>query len=817
MSSLQNQVGHTSPFRLQNPPLMKFKARFAAGLFALVLTTSPSASFAKPAESKPLATELATLKSDVLSDHSKEVLQQIVARQIEDRLAAANRKSSTEWRAIADRSQWASYRSKRIAALRASLGSFPTPPKDLQVRVTRTLPGEGFRIENLVFQSRPGLLVTANLYVPEPRRDSMPGILICHSHHNPKTQGELQDMGMTWARLGCLVLVVDQLGHGERKQHPFRSAEDYAATFRVGREDYHFRYNTGIQLHLVGESLIGWMVWDLMRGVDLLLSRPGIDPTRIILMGSVAGGGDPAAVAAALDERITAAVPFNFGGPQPETPYPLPFNAEESFNYAGSGDWESTRNLRLSCRDGFLPWVIVGAVAPRRLVYAHEFSWDQEHDPVWRRLQRIYAVFYGSPDSLDYAQGFGVLRGQPPEASHCNNIGLPHRRRIHQALERWFGLSAGPEEEYSRLRPAEDLLCMTEQVKKELKPQELHTLLQTLGRARVTEFRSELKKLNPADWRKRLQLAWEKLLGTTRHSQEPRVLRAMSEATSSGLQIERITLEVEPDILVPVILLKAGKEAGRRPVVVAVAQEGKRKFLKERNALIADLLAGDVAVCLPDLRGTGETKAGDSRGRASLDTSQSATELMLGQTMVGQRLADVRSVLRYLRARPDLDMDRRLAFWGDSFAPVNPPEQNLAVPLGVSDGPALSEPLGGLLVLLTALFEENVRAVYVHGGLTSFRSVLSSQFLYLPHDVVVPGILTGGDLADLAAALAPRPLALYGLVDSLNRRAGLQQITADYEAALQAYKAASATDRLRLSGVSDASSINRWLQRYLTN
>ena len=116
----------------------------------------------------------------------------------------------------------------------------------------------------------------------------------------PRSQGELQDMGMTWARQGYLVLVMDQLGHGERRQHPFRSAADYAGPFEVNRQDYYFRYNLGIQLQLIGDSLMGWMVWDLRRGVDLLLSRPGIDPANIILMGSVAGGGDPAAVAAAL-------------------------------------------------------------------------------------------------------------------------------------------------------------------------------------------------------------------------------------------------------------------------------------------------------------------------------------------------------------------------------------------------------------------------------------------------------------------------------------------------------------------------------------
>src|SRR5437667_3862897 len=103
-----------------------------------------------------------------------------------------------------------------------------------------------------------------------------------------------------------------------------------------------------MQLHVIGDSLIGWMAWDLSRGVDLLLVRPGMDPKRIILLGAVAGGGDPAAVTAALDPRIKAVVPFNFGGPQPETVYPLPKDPEKAFNYAGGGSWESTRNLRLS-------------------------------------------------------------------------------------------------------------------------------------------------------------------------------------------------------------------------------------------------------------------------------------------------------------------------------------------------------------------------------------------------------------------------------------------------------------------------------------
>ena len=92
------------------------------------------------------------------------------------------------------------------------------------------------------------------------------------------------------------------------------------------------------------------------------------------------------------------------------------------------------------------------------------------------------------------------------------------------------------------------------------------------------------------------------------------------------------------------------------PLVVAVAQQGKQAFFRQRSDVLAALLRGGAAVCLPDLRGTGETRpAGDRRGppaglfttveRTSEGTLLACGELMLGQTLLGTRLQDLRSVL----------------------------------------------------------------------------------------------------------------------------------------------------------------------------
>jgi cephalosporin-C deacetylase-like acetyl esterase len=683
----------------------------------------------------------------------------MIGRDASARVAESNRRESGAWDAIRGREDWERYRDARLRALRDSLGGPEPVPADLHVTGARTLEGRGHRVENLVYESRPGLLVTANLYVPVPERPSMPALVIVHSHHNPKTQGELQDMGVMWARAGCLVLIPDLLGHGERRQHPFVDASSYPGPYRVGRQDYFFRYVTGLQLHLAGESLIGWAAWDLMRGIDLLLARPGVDPKRVILLGSVAGGGDPAAVTAALDPRIAAAAPFNFGGPQPETKYPLPPDAETWFNYAGGGSWESTRNLRLSCRDGFLPWVIVGGIAPRRLIYGHEFSWDRDRDPVWKRLETIYG-FYGTDDALFSATGKGTLKGQPPEASHCNNIGPEQRKGIHAALLKAFGIPEWGKEAPER-RSAADLACLTA----DRKPRALPGLLLE----RVASAKPDLAR-------------WSALLGDPTPVADPRASLGPA-VVSSGLSVERVPLEVDAGIVVPLLLLSPPHEAeARLPVVVAVAQGGKQGFLKERAAEVAALLKGKVAVCLPDLRGTGETRPEGGRGRGGESTDVASTELMLGRTMVGLRVRDLRSVLRFLRGRSDVDATR-IGLWGDSFAPVNAPDRRFEMPLEVDGQPSPSEPLGGLAVLFAALYEPELAAVYVRGGLSGYRSLLDGPFVEVPYDAVLPGALTAGDLRDVAAALKPKA-RLERLVDGLNRRVTVEAARALYGADL---------------------------------
>jgi cephalosporin-C deacetylase-like acetyl esterase len=736
---------------------------------------------------------LRDLDVTVLSNDERQEASGMISRDIERRRLLAIQRENMAWPKVKSRDDWERFRDQRLTALRESLGQFPPLPKDLNIETTGRIEGDGYRIENIVFESHPGLWVTANLYMPTKPKESMPAVLFSHSHHNPKTQGELQDMGMTWARQGWLVLVMDLLGHGERRQHPFVSSDQYPKSFRVGRQDYYFRYNVGLQLQLVGESLMGWMVWDLMRGVDLLCSREGVDKDGIVLIGSVAGGGDPAAVTAALDPRIDAVAPFNFGGPQPD--YPIPEAAEKAFYYFGVAYWETTRCLRLGGRDGFAHWVIAASAAPRSLIYSHEFAWDRTHDPVWPRLEKVFS-FYGARDRLAVATGRGHLKGRPPESTHCNNVGIVHRRQLYPHLARWFDMQP-PADEFQDRHDVDELLCLTPEVVKRLDPQPVYKLAGQLADERIAVARKKIASVDFASRRTILRKGWSRLLGNITPSRNPIVKKVEREETN-GVTVERIVLEVEPGIVVPLVMMWArDKRSDPLPVVIALADSGTQKFLAARPDTVSTWLEAGCAVCLVDVRGFGETGVGGSHGPRSIGTTLSCRDQVLGQTLLGSRVRDLRSVVQFLRERRDLD--EKISLWGDSLAAPNPPERSEVVPHGIDNPNVKAEPSSGLLVLLTALFEDTVNTVYARGTFASFRSLLDSQFLYVPHDSVVPGALTVSDVADIAAALVPRPLRVECPVDGLNREIPFDAVAEAFAPTSQAYRLANASEQFSLN------------------
>jgi len=170
---------------------------------------------------------------------------------------------------------------------------------------------------------------------------------------------------------GLAVLVPDQPGAGERRR--IAGLASRKATIRA--------MGWGFSCNLAGESLMKWMVWDLMRGIDMLLERPQIDPKRIVMLGAVAGGGDPAAVTAALDSRIAAVIPFNFGEAGPEEHYT---QAHDPYDFETADPGMDPGNRLASpwqCSRSVFPMVHLRLGCTAAVLFSFEIGWPK----TWKR------------------------------------------------------------------------------------------------------------------------------------------------------------------------------------------------------------------------------------------------------------------------------------------------------------------------------------------------------------------------------------------------------------------------------------------------
>jgi hypothetical protein len=168
-----------------------------------------------------------------------------------------------------------------------------------------------------------------------------------------------------------------------------------------------------------------------------------------------------------------------------------------------------------------------------------------------------------------------------------------------------------------------------------------------------------------------------------------------------------------------------------------------------------------------------------------------------------------------LQQLPSLGPKLKVALWGDSFSTPNEPKANLTVPYDVDPYPKLGEPLGGLLALLAPLVSDApIEGAYIHGGLVSYRSLLGSPFLYLPHDVVEPGFLAKMDLDEVARRFAPHHLKMEGLIDGLNRTVDQSTMQTSFSRTTEGYKKYADRLQLGVQGSTDAE-VADWFAKIL--
>jgi dienelactone hydrolase len=308
-------------------------------------------------------------------------------------------------------------RARIRARLLELLGGLPAERTPLDARVVGAVPMRGYRIEKLVFESLPGLHVTALVYVPDAPAGRKPAVLVACGHApDGKSFKNYQELAGQLARRGYVVLCWDPVGQGERSQ--FWDASRARSRYNLVCGEHAVLGNLAC---LAGTSLNRYEVWDGMRALDYLLTRPDVDGARVAVTGT-SGGGQQAAYLGALDERIGVVAPSCF-----VTSLPMRM-ANRIFEDPDSDPEQDPPGL---VGEGIDHPGLLLLVYPRPLIVAaavKDFVPIEGARRTVRELADLYRRF-GKADRIAIAEGY-----------HTHMFSPENRRAVFAFIDRWSGL-----------------------------------------------------------------------------------------------------------------------------------------------------------------------------------------------------------------------------------------------------------------------------------------------------------------------------------------------------------------------------------------
>jgi dienelactone hydrolase len=521
--------------------------------------------------------------------------------------------------------------------------------------------------------------------------------------------------------LGYFVLAVDAFGAGERAIEPAPGT-------------YHGAL-LGASTWPAGTPLLGLQIYDNMRAVDYMISRPEVDPDRLAITGA-SGGGNQSMNAGAWDERFKVVVPVCSVG------------TYVSYLGAACCICEVLPGGLTIAEEG----EILAMVAPRALLVinatrdAHQFSVAEAAKSV-ERARPVFEL-HGAADKLRHV----II-----DSAHDYNQSM--REALYGWLARWLrddGDGSPVAEPELTIEPPDALRCFPDNVRPKT-----FTLMPSFV---FGEANARIDRLPKPDHRER----WEADALVMRDRLERRVFGGFPRTTPWKVQSlgqsrepmtssETIVLYPEPELPLPARFVRGSARTGVLPTAIVLDPAGKEVALESPAA--QGLIESGWQVMSFDLRATGETAVSGDAIREAVDHNSVEWSIWIGRPLLGQWCWDILCMLDYLHTRPDVDV-RHLALVGSGAA--------------------------ALASICAAGLDDRARSVAAFGLLNSYASPQPFQGHRMA--TLVPFMLDVGDVPHLAGLVAPRRLIVSAPLDAQSRPLNEESLEPAFQFTRQSFR-----------------------------
>ncbi|WP_345948832.1 prolyl oligopeptidase family serine peptidase [Mucilaginibacter sp. PAMB04274] len=643
--------------------------------------------------------------------------------------------------------------------LRRAVGSFPQK-QPLKPVVTSTIERPGYRVENVVCQSRPGFYVTASIFLPVKGKANgpSPAIVYCSGHiwEGYRSAG-YQTAILNLVKKGFVVLAYDPLGQGERLEYLDSATQRSRLVSPSSEHSY-----PGAQLFLTGNTLANYFIWDGIRAVDYLLTRKEVDPNRIGITGR-SGGGTQSAFIAAFDDRIKAAAPED---------YVTSF----SWLYQSLGPQDAEQNFLHGISSGIDMADLLAVRAPRSTLV---IATSRDMFPIQGTIETVEEIaslykLYGKSDQ------FAMVTDDGGHESTKKN-----REAMYAFFQKALNNPSSPtEEEIALLSPKQLQVTKTGQVVTSYKAETVFSLNSKDASGKIKALNNQRK--NSLDYLKSLLPVAKRISGF----REPvKTFKPVftGRIQRDGYMIEKFMVKGEGDYNIPYLLFKPNTPGDR--ALLYLDPKGKA----EHGAKPGDVewfVKRGVTVMVPDMLGNGELGPGVFQGDSYIDSvsyNNWFSAMLIGRSITGVHAGDIVTLSRLLKAQ--IGAKKVFGLANSSLSPA---------------------------LLHAAAFSDDIDRVAIIEPYTSYLSIVENEN-YKPSFLhsTVAGSIGQYDLPDLAASLAPKKLLIIKPCRADAKPASTKDIEKEYGVIGKAFSVRNATANLSVElglGTDSSSLFETWIE-----